>query len=110
MDHHVRRAITQGLRRRGVDVLTAHEDGCAQLSDEDLLDRAARLDRVLFTHDDDFLVVADQRLQAGRSFTGIVYAHQLRVTIGQAIRDLELMSSALDLDDMRNHVLFLPLR
>lgn len=33
MDHHVPRAITNGLRLRGVDVLTAHEDGASELRD-----------------------------------------------------------------------------
>jgi hypothetical protein len=31
MDHHVPSAITAGLRRRGVAVLTAAEDGSAML-------------------------------------------------------------------------------
>ena len=30
MDHRVHAAITEGLRQRGVDVLTAHEDGATQ--------------------------------------------------------------------------------
>jgi hypothetical protein len=30
MDHHVHAAITEGLRQRGVDVLTVHEDWAAQ--------------------------------------------------------------------------------
>ena len=34
MDHHVPRAITQALRTRGVDVMTAFEDGAAHFSDE----------------------------------------------------------------------------
>ena len=38
MDVHVRRAISDGLRRGGVDVLTAQDDGCARLSDPELLD------------------------------------------------------------------------
>ena len=40
MDHHVPRPITNGLRLRGVDVLTAAEDGVAELEleDPDLLD------------------------------------------------------------------------
>jgi hypothetical protein len=40
MDHHVRRAITRGLRARGVDVITAQEDGFAAASDEAILARA----------------------------------------------------------------------
>jgi hypothetical protein len=47
MDHHVPRAITLGLRLRGVDVITAYEDGAAALDDPELLTRASALDRVL---------------------------------------------------------------
>ena len=53
MDQHVPRAITVGLRLRGVDVLTAYEDGTSELADPALLDRASELGRVLFTRDDD---------------------------------------------------------
>lgn len=52
---NVRSAVTLGLRLRDVDVLTSQEDGTRTLSDSDLLDRAAVLERVLFTHDDDLL-------------------------------------------------------
>ena len=48
MDQHVPRAITVGLRLRGLDVLTAHDDGASTLSDPALLDRATTLGRVLF--------------------------------------------------------------
>ena len=58
MDHHVPRAITTGLRLRGVDVLTAYEDGASELPDPALLDRASELGRVLFTQDDDLLAEA----------------------------------------------------
>ena len=37
MDHHVPRAITNGLRLRGVDVLTANEDGASELLDLELI-------------------------------------------------------------------------
>ena len=40
---------------------------------------------------------------------GWFYAHQLAITIGRAIHDLELISKALDPEDMRNRVEFLPL-
>lgn len=33
MDHHVPVAVTEGLRLRRVDVLTAYEDGTAQVED-----------------------------------------------------------------------------
>jgi hypothetical protein len=108
MDHHVPSAITAGLRRRGVDVLTAEEDGSAALEDDPLLDRATSLGRVLFSQDEDLLAIAQQRLQTARAFAGVVYAHQLAISVGQAVRDLELAAKVLDLDDMRNRVEYLP--
>ena len=40
MDVHVRYAVTRELRLRGIDALTAREDGSEQLNDSELLDRA----------------------------------------------------------------------
>jgi Domain of unknown function (DUF5615) len=108
MDQHVPSAITAGLRQRGVDILTADEDGTAALDDDLLLDRATLLGRVLFSQDEDLLVIAHQRQQTGREFAGVVYAHQLAISVGQAVRDLELIAKALDPDDMRNRVEYLP--
>jgi hypothetical protein len=108
MDHHVPSAISAGLRKRGVDVLTAFEDGSATLQDDPLLDRATSLGRVLFSQDEDLLVIAQQRLQTARHFSGLVYAHQLAISIGQAVRDLELIAKVLDPVDMQNRVEYLP--
>ena len=68
MDVHVSAAIPEGLRLRGVDVLTAQEDGRRRLPDPELLDRATALGRVLFTQDDDLLREAAerQRISAAR--------------------------------------------
>jgi hypothetical protein len=40
MDVHVPRAITEQLRRRNIDVLTAVEDAAEELPDDQLLGRA----------------------------------------------------------------------
>jgi hypothetical protein len=48
MDVNVHRAITEGLRLREVDVVTAQEDGAGHLADPALLDRATALGCVLF--------------------------------------------------------------
>src|SRR5437870_4961026 len=108
MDHHAPSAITAGLRRRGVDVLTAEDDDSAMLDDDALLARATSLGRVLFSQDADLLAVAHTWLQTGREFAGLAYAHQLGISIGQAVRDLELLAKALDLADMHNRVEYLP--
>jgi hypothetical protein len=42
MDVHIPLAITEGLRRRGIDVLTAQQDGAHRLEDDLLLQRATR--------------------------------------------------------------------
>ncbi len=107
MDHHVPKAITQGLRIRGVDVLTAHEDGADQLPDPDLLDRASSLNRVLFTQDDDLLAEAAKRQMNDISFSGVIYAHQLRVSIGRCIDQLETIAKAGGSEDLANQVDFL---
>jgi hypothetical protein len=109
MDVQVRRAVTEGLRRRGVDVITAQEDGCARLPDPALLDRAHELGRAIFSQDDDMLAEASRRQQQSERFAGVIYAHQLRITTGQAVRDLELIAKAYDPADIENRVEYLPL-
>jgi predicted nuclease of predicted toxin-antitoxin system len=109
LDHNVRSAVAAGLRQRGVDVVTAFEDGSAELADESLLDRAKQLERVLFTHDDDFLAIANGWIAGKRPFAGIVYAHQCRLTVYQLIVELDMIAKVADLSDMQNRVEFLPL-
>jgi hypothetical protein len=108
MDHHVPAAITEGLRRRAVDVVTAKEDGSDRLEDDQHLERAANLGRVLFSQDEDLLAITHQWLKDGREFAGLVYAHQLNISIGKAIRDLELITNVFNLEDMRNRIEFIP--
>jgi hypothetical protein len=110
MDVHVRRAITDGLRLRGVDVLTAQADGARRFPDPELLDRARVLGRVLFSQDEDLLAEATSCQRTGQGFAGVVYAHQLRVNIGRCIADLELIAKATDPEDWMNRVEYLPLR
>lgn len=84
-DVHVPVAIAEQLRQRGVDVLTAQEDNAITLTDERLLERATALQRVLFTQDLLFKRLAEDWLRAGRNFSGLVYAHQMRAAIGQLV-------------------------
>jgi predicted nuclease of predicted toxin-antitoxin system len=109
MDHHVRAAVTKGLRRRGIDVRTAFEDGHADAPDEELLTRAMELGRIVFTQDDDFLAIADDWQRVGRRFAGVIYAHQLRATVGQIVADIQLILETSTADELRDSVLFLPL-
>jgi predicted nuclease of predicted toxin-antitoxin system len=109
MDENVHRAITSGLRLRGVDVLTVQEDGRRRLQDPRVMNRATELGRVLFSQDEDLLVEARRRQSKGLFFSGLAYAHQLEATIGECIRDLELIAQAASPEEMANQVLFIPL-
>ena len=109
MDHHVKSAVTDGLRRRGVNVLTAAEDGAAQLTDEQLLRRATELNRVLFSQDADFLTLTAMFQRQGTEFAGLIYTHQLRLSVGRVIEDLEVAAKALNPEEMENRIEFLPL-
>ena len=109
MDHNVRRPITAGLRLRGVDVVTALEDGSEELDDPEILDRAKTLGRVLYSEDTDFLGEGSRRQRQGIDFPGIIYGHQ-SLGVGICIDDLELIAKASEPEDLRGQVLYLPLR
>ena len=110
MDVHVPGPITRQLRRRGVDVLTAQEDGRDAVGDDQLLARATELSRVVFTHDIRFRVQAEDWQRQGRDFAGLVFGPQLGGTIGQYVEDLELIAKASESEDWRNVVQFLPFK
>lgn len=108
MDVHVPQAITEQLRRRGVDVLTAIEDGAATLTDEALLERVGVLGRVLFTQDIRFKAMAEDWQNQGKLFAGLIFGHQMGGTIGQFVKDLELIALGSDVEEWANTVEYLP--
>jgi predicted nuclease of predicted toxin-antitoxin system len=65
MDEHVPRAVTQGLQRRGIDVLTTQEAGMLGMADDQQLAFAISQGRVVFTQDDDFLALAAGAAHSG---------------------------------------------
>ena len=109
MDHHVPKAITIALRSRGVNVLTAHEDGMDEVSDLELLNRASALQRVLFTQDHHFFNETTELQRKGISFWGVVYAHALRVSIGACVNNLEIIAKHGQPEEFANLIQVLPL-
>jgi hypothetical protein len=110
MDHHIHLAITEGLRRRGIDVLTAFEDGRSEASDEDLLVRATFLERVFVSQDQDLLPITIAWQRTSREFAGVAFGIQEDLDIGGTIEYLELISHAMSADEMRNRVEYIPAR
>ncbi len=68
------------------------------------------LGRVLVSQDDDLLIEAARRERALITFPGVIFAHQMRVSIGECIRDLEIIATAGEPEDLRDRVEYLPLR
>ena len=95
-------AISDGLKRRGIKILSARDAGNLGLSDEEQLNYAAKNNFVIVTHDDDFLTMAIKY-----DHKGIVYVHQQKYSVGDLIRKLKLLWDVAEQVDFRNHVEFL---
>lgn len=108
MDVHVPGAITEQLRRRGVDVLTCSEDGRTTTTDAELLEHCHKIRRLIFTQDIRFKSLAQNWQKSTRPFAGLVFGHQLSGTIGHYVRDLELIATATDPVDWMSVVEHLP--
>lgn len=109
MDVHIPGALTEQLRHRGIDVLTAQEDGTGEWEDTALLDRAGELGRVLVTQDQDFLREAALRQGRGELFAGIIFAAQSPRLLGVYVRNLELIALASEPEEYADRVRHLPL-
>lgn len=110
MDHHIHASITEELCRRGIDVITAFEDGREEADDEILLERATALDRILVSQDDDLLRIASRWQKTSRKFAGVVYAIQQHIDIGGTIEYLELIAHLMTAAEMQNRVEYIPAR
>lgn len=110
MDVHVPAAITEGLRRRRVDVVTSQEDGSSTQPDETLLQRSTKLQRLLVTQDEDFLALAGAWQSTRREFFGIIFMPQLAAGIGRYVEDLELIAKCCEADEVHALVTHLPLQ
>ena len=102
MDEHIPRAVSEGLRRRGVDVLTTQDAGMLGAFDRHHLTLAAEHQRVILTRDADFL----RMHAAGIRHHGIVFVLE-SAPIGGLIRDLMVLCDVLTPADMVGHVEFL---
>jgi predicted nuclease of predicted toxin-antitoxin system len=102
-DQHMPSAVAQGLRLRGIDVLTAQDAGRCGLADPDQLQFATTEERVMVTYDPDFLALA----ASGVQHAGIAYCHATKYTIGQQIQLLAILQGVLDRDNMKDQVEYL---
>lgn len=102
LDENVALVIALGLRRYGVNVTTTIDAGLRTQSDERQLAFIQRTNRVLFTQDTDFLIIASRR----SDYPGIVYCKKGTCSIGEMIETLVLIYEAMTPEEMQGHVEF----
>jgi predicted nuclease of predicted toxin-antitoxin system len=102
LDENVDNAVADGLRRRGIDCLTAVEAGLRQAADDTYVLLAREQKRAIFTHDHDFLVLH----QRGVPHEGIIYCPIQARSIGDQIRALVAIRFARTAAQIRNAVEF----
>jgi hypothetical protein len=114
-DHNFNLNIIRGLRRRAgeqgvsVDVVTALDEGLAEVDDPGLLDWAAAHGRIILTHDVNTLVgFAWKRIADGAAMPG-VFAAADDAPIGRLVEDLLLLSECTERQEWSAGVLYLPL-
>ena len=110
MDVHIPAAISDGLRRNGLDVVTSQEDQTRTADDEELLVRATALGRLLFTYDEDFLTISAAWHHSGKHFPGILFAAQTGMSIGRTIADIQLIAEVCSPEEVADQVIYLPLK
>jgi hypothetical protein len=99
--------IVAGIRRRGVDIVSAHEEGLLSASDQRHLDRASELGRAIITADQDFLAIVHDVLTRGLTFPGLFYIQQ-GTPIGEAVRNIVDAAEILEPHDLENWVEWIP--
>jgi len=109
MDVHIPHAITNGLRKAGIDVLTAQEDSKDELDDKAMLFRASTLNRIVFTYDEDFLRESAALQESGQHFAGIIAIRSRRLSMQRCLTDLQLVCELCEPEELANLVYYLPL-
>ncbi len=102
-DENVDHRVCRALQRHGIDVTTAVSANLRTTTDPQHLSFALQQNRVIVTHDDDFLRLTNRN----RSHAGIVYCHKTKYSVGELIRNLILVYEILTPEDMAGHIEFL---
>ena len=110
-DQNFNGRVLRGLRRRlaELDLVRAFDAGLAGSADPDLLEWAAKEDRIVVSHDVNTMpAFAYDRVRGGQSMPG-VFIVPTSVAIGQAIDELEFAVEAMSAEECRDQVIFFPL-
>ncbi len=104
----MRHAVVMGLRKRGLDVLTALDARTTEETDDGQLAFATARGRAIYSFNvGDFCDLHSQWLSSGRFHAGIVLAHQEQFPVGEQIRRLARLVNTLSPEEMQNRLEFL---
>jgi predicted nuclease of predicted toxin-antitoxin system len=99
--------VLAGLRRRGVDVVSAQDEGLLSASDQQHIRRASELGRAVVTADQDFLAIVNDLRRRGQPFSGLFYI-QHGTSVGDTVRNIADAAEILDPPAMENWVEWIP--
>jgi hypothetical protein len=103
LDEHVHPAVAAGLRAHGIDVTTTADAHLLSADDPLHIGFALRDQRVIVTHDDDFLKLH----AAGVEHCGIAYVHQRKYLLGELLQMLLLLDACYQAHEMAGRVEYL---
>jgi hypothetical protein len=102
------RAVVQGLRARGVDVITVLEAGMSEGEDIAQLEYAATQGRVLYTFNvGHFSQIHTAYLNQGKSHAGVIVVYRQHYSIGEQIRRLLKVINTKSAEEMKDNLYFL---
>ena len=102
VDADITPRLARALRQQGYDVLSAHEVGNADMSDEEQMAYAVAQGRALLTcNAGDFTTIFEDYWYANREHNGVIVSEQLE--LGEMIRRAARLLDTVNADDMRNN-------
>ena len=102
------RAVVDGLRGRGVDLMTVVDSGMNGLADSHQLKFAAQIGRAIYSLNvGDFCQLHHEWLAQGQSHAGIILVPRQRYSTGEKVRRLLELIDAMSAEEICNTVEFL---
>lgn len=59
--------------------------------------------------DDDFLRLADEAWEIGRTFVGVIYVSDAHLPVGQIVSELPLIAEAMTGEELASQIVYVPL-
>lgn len=102
------RALVNGLRARGINVMTVYEEGLSGHSDAEQLLHATETGRVIYTFNvGDFCELHKDHMETGVEHSGIIVVYRQRYLVGEQIKRLLHLITTESAESMKNDLWFL---